>query len=99
MKMKFHKTVFLIPVFVVMVSVGMAGTLWACAGAGPFKHIGGVTFIDAKAKTFTIRDAETDQLMTFKASGKVLEGLKIKNRVLVSYKEENGKMIATEVQS
>lgn len=79
--------------------LGSVTTTWACKAAGPNKHIGSITAIDAKAKTFTIRDAETDRLMIFEAADKILKGLKIEDRVIVSYKEENGKLIAMEVHS
>ena len=72
---------------------------WACKSAGPNKHIGGVTMIDAKAKTFTIRDAETDHPMTFEATDKILQEIKVGDRVMVGYKEEAGKMIAVDVHS
>ena len=38
--------------------LGSVTTAWACKSAGPNKHVGSVTAIDAKAKTFTIRDAD-----------------------------------------
>jgi len=72
---------------------------WACKSAGPNTHVGSVTTIDAKAKTFTIQDAETDQPMTFAATDTILKELKIKDRVMVGYKEERGKMVAVEVRS
>lgn len=79
--------------------LGSAGTTWACKAAGPNKHIGSVTAIDAEAKTFTLRDAETEQLITFEATDKILKGLKVEDRVMVSYEEENGKLIAVDVHS
>ncbi len=72
---------------------------WACKSAGPNKHVGNVTSIDAKAKTFTIRDAETDHPMSFEATDKILNEVKVNDRVMVGYKEEKGKMIAIDVQS
>ena len=78
---------------------GPVGTGWACKSAGPNKHVGSVTAIDAKAKTFTIQDAETGQPMTFAATDKILKELKVKDRVMVGYKEENGKMIAVDIHS
>jgi Cu/Ag efflux protein CusF len=79
--------------------LGSVTTTWACKSAGPNKHVGSVTAIDAKAKTFTIRDAETDHPMTFEATDKILKEIKVSDRVMVGYKEEAGKMIAVDVQS
>lgn len=79
--------------------LGSVTITWACKSAGPNKHVGSVTAIDAKAKTFTIRDAETDHPMSFEATDKILKGLKVSDRVMVGYKEEKGKMIAVDVQS
>lgn len=79
--------------------LGSVTTTWACKSAGPNKHVGNVTAIDAKAKTFTIRDAETDHLMTFEATDKILNEIKINDRVMVGYKEEAGKMIAVDIHS
>ncbi|MBI3995469.1 MAG: copper-binding protein [Nitrospirae bacterium] len=89
-------------VAVVIFSVFVLGTgtaTWACKSAGPNKHVGNVMAIDAKAKTFTIRDAETDHPMTFEATDKLLAELKVNDRVMVGFKEEAGKMIAVEVHS
>ena len=79
--------------------LGSVTTAWACKSAGPNKHVGSVTAIDAKAKTFTIRDAETDHLMTFEANDKILNEIKVNDRVMVGYKEEAGKMIAVDIHS
>ncbi len=87
-------------VLVIGISLAVSyGSVWACKSAGPNKHIGAITAIDAKNGTFTIRDAETDHLMTFKAADKILKELKVQDRVMVSYKEEEGKMIAVDVHS
>jgi hypothetical protein len=79
--------------------LGQVAMGWACKSAGPNTHVGGVTTIDAKAQTFTIKDAETDQPMTFSATDTILAGLKVKERVVVGYKEEKGKMVAIDVRS
>jgi len=89
-------------VVAVILAVFVLGSVtmsWACKSAGPNKHVGNITAIDAKADTFTIRDAETDHPMTFEATGSILKSLKVSDRVLVGYKEEKGKMIAVDVQS
>jgi hypothetical protein len=79
--------------------LGSAAITWACESAGPNKHIGMATAVDGKAKTFTIRDAETDHLMTFVATDKMLKEIKVDSRIRVSFKEENGILIAVEIQS
>lgn len=71
----------------------------ACKGAGPDKHIGNVTAVDAKALTLTIRDAETSNLMTFKAEESLLAGIKESDRVMIQFKEEEGQLIAVAIQS
>jgi hypothetical protein len=72
---------------------------WACKSAGPNTHVGSITTIDAKARTFTIQDAETDQPMIFSATDTILKELKVKDRVMVGYKEDKGKMVAVDVRS
>ena len=72
---------------------------WACKSAGPNTHVGSITTIDAKARTFTIQDAETDQPMTFAVTDTILKDLKVNARVMVGYKEEKGKMVAVDVRS
>jgi hypothetical protein len=74
-------------------------TVWACKSAGANKHIGHVTTIDSGSKTFTIRDAETDDLMTFEVNDTVLGKLRVNDRVMVGYRDDHGKMIAVDVQS
>jgi len=87
----------ILAVLILAFFLGSVTTTWACKSAGPNKHIGSITAIDAKAKTFTIRDAETDHLMTFEATDKILKELKVEDRVMVSFKEENGILIAVDV--
>ena len=85
-----------------MLAVWVLGSVtasWACKSAGPNKHVGQITAIDAKADTFTIRDAETDHSMTFEATDKILKDLKVNDRVMVGYKDDVGKMIAIDVRS
>lgn len=92
-------TVLITAIFVGVFFLGGVATTWACQSAGPNKHVGAITAIDAKAKTFTIQDAETNHPMTFEATDKVLRELKLQDRVLVGYKEEDGRMIAVDVHS
>jgi hypothetical protein len=89
----------ILAVFVLGTGMMSIQNAWACKSAGPNKHVGSITAIDAKAQTFTIRDAETDHPVTFAATDKMLKDLKLSARVMVGYKEDNGKMIAVDVQS
>lgn len=92
-----HKLI--LAVLILAIFLGSAVTTWACESAGPNKHIGSITAIDTQAKTFTLRDAETEQLITFEATEKILKSLEVEDRVMVSYKEENGRLIAVDVHS
>jgi len=78
---------------------GSSASVWACKSAGANKHVGNVTTIDSGLKTFTIRDAETDDRMTFEASDSMLRNLRVNDRVMVEFQDDHGKMKAVEVQS
>ena len=63
-------------------------TLWACDAAGPSTHIGNITAIDAATKSFTIRDAQTQSLITFVANNEIMSNLKdAKGNIMVNYEE------------
>jgi hypothetical protein len=79
--------------------MGFATPGLACKSAGENKHVGQVTAIDAKAGSFTIRDAETQSPITFVASADILKSISADKRIMVSYKEENGKLVAVEVEA
>ncbi len=79
--------------------LSMTTSVMACKAAGKDKHVGVVMSIDQKAGTFTIKDAETEHLMTFQATAKQLQELKIKDQVMVSYKEQDGRLIALDIHS
>jgi hypothetical protein len=79
--------------------LGMTSESLACKSAGPNKHIGSITAINGEAGSFTIEDAETGSLISFEATEKILKELNVKDRVMVSYKEDEGKFIAVEVHS
>jgi hypothetical protein len=79
--------------------MGFATPALACKAAGENKHVGQVTAIDAKAGNFTIRDAETQSLITFTAKADILKSVAADKRIMVSYKEENGKLVAVEVEA
>jgi len=79
--------------------LSMTTSAVACKAAGKDKHVGVVTNIDQKTGTFTIKDAETLHLMTFQATVKQLQELKIRDQIMVSYKEQDGKLIALDIHS
>jgi hypothetical protein len=71
---------------------------FACSVAGPNKHVGQVTAVNAKAGTFTIMDAETRKPITFAAAAGILkDAAKAKGSVMVSYKQSDGKMVAKDI--
>lgn len=83
----FIASVFLVPVYT-----------WACDGAGPMTHVGNVLSIDAKAKTFTLRDAQTSSPITFKANDEIINGLKdAHGMITVKYQEDGDKLNAVGV--
>lgn len=70
----------------------------ACEVAGPNKHVGPITAVDKDAATFTILDAETRAPITFAASNTILgDASRAKGEVMVSYHDENGKLVADDI--
>lgn len=63
-------------------------SLWACDMAGPNAHVGVITQINAKDHSFTIRDAQTQRLITFSVSPDMMNRLMKRARVLVKYEKE-----------
>jgi len=55
--------------------------------------------IDQKTGTFTVKDAETQNPVTFQATAEQLKEVKIKDQVMVSYKEQDGKLVALDIHS
>jgi len=75
------------------------GTLWACDATSPSTHIGNITAVDTSTKSFTIRDAQTQSLITFAANTEILHSLKDSSgSIMVNYEEaENGNLKAVGV--
>ena len=63
-------------------------SLWACDMAGPNAHVGVITQINEKAHSFTIRDAQTQRLITFSVSPDMMHRLMKRAKVLVKYEKE-----------
>ena len=85
--------------FILFGMLSVTTSAMACKAAGKDKHVGMVTNIDKKTGTFTIKDAETDLPMTFQATDDQLRELKMKDQVMVSYKEKDGKLVALDIHS
>ncbi len=89
-------------VFSSMVVAGLAifsaTPVLACSAAGPGKHVGQVSAVDAKAGTFTIMDAETGKPIVFAASsGLIKDALQARGSVMVSYEKADGKLKAQDI--
>jgi hypothetical protein len=71
---------------------------WSCGMAGPNTHVGNVLSVDAKGKTFTIKDAQTQRPITFTANSKIIEGLKdMRGMITVNYEEHGDDLNAVGV--
>jgi hypothetical protein len=87
-------------VFVMLgLSLAITTSAMACKAAGKDKHVGVIIDLNDKAGTFTVKDEETEKPITFQATPAQLEELKKKYHVIVSYKEQDGKLIALEFHS
>lgn len=88
-----------IPVLLMAVALGFAGSALACEGAGHNKHVGDVTKVDTMAGTFTIRDLETNAPITFKASKEILDhAAQAKGQVMVGYEKSGNTLKAKDIQ-
>ena len=71
----------------------------ACDMAGPNAHVGMITQVDPQAHSFTIRDAQTQRLITFKATtDQVKQVSHTSNQVLVKYKKDGAKLVAVSIK-
>ncbi|MDX8392737.1 MAG: hypothetical protein R8K53_09280 [Mariprofundaceae bacterium] len=89
-------------IFIIMavasLAVFSATPALACSAAGPGKHVGQVSAVDSKARTFTIMDAETGKPIVFAASASILKNAaQAKGSVMVSYKKANDKLVAQDI--
>ncbi len=93
--MKKHLFVFMA---VAGLTLSVASPVLACSAAGPDKHVGQVTAVDAKAGTFTVMDAETRKPITFSASSEIIkDAAKSNGSVMVSYEKSDGKLVAKDI--
>ncbi|MDH5544645.1 MAG: hypothetical protein OEZ43_03565 [Gammaproteobacteria bacterium] len=93
----FKKSVLLVGLLLGMASVSSA--VLACGGANSGKHIGNITAVDANNKTFTIRDMESSNAITFKAGSDIMAALNgASGHVMVNYEEnDEGALVAVGV--
>jgi len=88
----------LITMMVAALSMSATMPVFACNAAGPNKHVGQVTAVNASSGTFTILDAETRKPIVFTASADIIkDAAKAKGSVMVSYEQSNGKMVAKDI--
>lgn len=68
----------------------------ACDGMGPSKHMGSITSVNAADKTFTIRDAQLQVPITFKASDEIIQAVSDAQggSIMVNYEENEGTLTA-----
>ena len=73
-------------------------TAEACTSAGKNTHVGVVTHVNAEEEQFTITDAETNGPMVFSSTPELLSPLNIGDRIVISYTENDGVMVAKKIQ-
>jgi hypothetical protein len=84
--------------FAIVAALWIPVGAWACKAAGANTHVGVLKSVDAKAKSFTIIDAETRSPITFVSDEAILKDLAgVKGTIGVSYEETGGVFRAREV--
>ena len=73
--------------------------VFACGGEASGKHIGSVLDVNTSNSTFTIKDAETNSPITFKATANIMnEVSQASGRIMVNYEEDDeGSLNATAI--
>lgn len=79
------------------ISVGSAGLGWACSSMGPDKHVGIVKAVGTPEGALVIVDAETGKPIQFIASAKLLEGVKVNDKAVVTFKMEGDRLLAEKI--
>ncbi|TAJ99979.1 MAG: hypothetical protein EPO39_16165 [Candidatus Manganitrophaceae bacterium] len=79
------------------ISAAGAGLGWACSSMGPDKHVGVVQAINTPEGALVLVDAETGKPIRFIASAKVLEGVKVHDKAVVTFKTEGDRLLAKEI--
>ncbi|MFQ5657326.1 MAG: hypothetical protein ACE5G5_07285 [Candidatus Methylomirabilales bacterium] len=84
---------------VVLFSLLLSGPpVWACGGVGPNGHVGEALRVNPSDRAIQIRDAQTGDRLTFRATEKQLSGINPGDRVLIRYKRDGESLIAEEVE-
>ena len=80
-------------------SIVLSGSALACDGMGKSAHMGQLMSINKAQNTFTIRDAQTQNPITFTANEEIITGMKdASGSIMVKYTEEdNGNLNAVGV--
>lgn len=79
--------------------LSLTQSVWACSAAGPDVHIGPVSAVDVENGQFSIKDFESGQQITFKASAELLSDLAGRSKpVAVKYHKQNKDLVALEIQ-
>ncbi|HEC19232.1 MAG TPA: hypothetical protein ENI97_07795 [Gammaproteobacteria bacterium] len=93
-----HKQL-LISGFLLAGSLATTTASLACDAMGPATHMGQLMSVDAAKHTFTIRDAQSRNPITFAATQEIISGLKgFAGSLMVNYEEnEDGKLSAVGV--
>lgn len=84
-------------VLALVISVGSVGLSGACSSMGPDKHVGVVKAVEAPNGALVLVDAETGKPIRFIASAKLLEGVKVNDKAVVTFKTEGEKLLAKEI--
>lgn len=67
-----------------------ASAIQACDSMGPSTHMGNLMSVDAAKHTFTIRDAQSSNPITFVATQEIITGLKgFAGSLMVNYEEND----------
>lgn len=90
----FKKSLFIVAFTVTLIAA--SGSVFACGGENSGKHIGNITAVNEAAKTFTIRDMESQNPITFVANSEIMAAVKgAKGNIMVNYEEnDDGALVA-----
>lgn len=82
-----NKTIILTAALLFVTLFG-ASAVHACDSMGPSTHMGSLMSVDASKHTFTIRDAQSRNPITFVATQEIITGLKgFAGSLMVNYEE------------
>lgn len=76
-----------------------AGLALACGDPAGMTHMGTVAKVDAAAGTLVLMDSQTGQPLTFEITEAQAQALRPNSHVVIRYTEDNGRLIAEEIQA